>query len=425
MFQIHPPIYPLGREAFVTALSTGHGRALVHAEEFGVADFRAEILGAAIEPMSYDTQVDGFREEWLASLCEAAGLVEQIIARREADDHVWQRCALLHQFSLKGYGEALPSLYEMWGRHRKGRDLPGVEDLIILDRERGLRFVACQLGELLSTEEGFWVDGSELEIFDEVHGEGSAERFLRMEAAGEPRIADYLTGVATTRTRWEGIEKSPFPQPVAEVVNDILTATRRYPRFHGWGRKASEDDRRQVVELFESLDDPVVLAKCLSCFAGTGFPSFDLKYLSYLYHPAPDVRTEAVRSLSHHREEPVRDAGLDALRRGDWLDGLDLLKCSALAGDAGEIFRALEMPPGEGEDFHSFVGAAVRILEENPAVGQVHLGLWIYERSPCMHCRRSAVEVMVGQGNCPSWVIEECLHDGSEVLRKLAAGQQA
>ena len=190
MFQIHPPIYPLGREAFVTALSTGHGRALIHAERFGVDEFRAEILGAAIQPLSYDTQVDGFREEWLASLCEAAGLVEQIIARREADDHVGQRCALLHQFSINGYKEALPALYEMWGRHRKGRDLPGVEELIILDRERGLRFVACQLGELLSTEEGFWVDESELEIFDKVHGEGSAERFLRMEAAGEPRIAD-------------------------------------------------------------------------------------------------------------------------------------------------------------------------------------------------------------------------------------------
>ena len=66
MFQIHPPIYPLGREAFVTALSTGHGRALIHAERFGVDEFRAEILGAAIQPLSYDTQVDGFREEWEA-----------------------------------------------------------------------------------------------------------------------------------------------------------------------------------------------------------------------------------------------------------------------------------------------------------------------------------------------------------------------
>ena len=424
MFEIHPPLYPLDRDAFVAALATGHGRVLIHAERFGVEEFRAEILWAAIQPLNYDTQVDGFREEWLASLCEAAGLVEQIIARREADDHVWQRVALLHQFALNGYGDALPAIYDMWDLHCKGRDLPAVEELIKLDGERGLRFVACQLGKLLSTDEDFWVDGSELEMFDEIHGAGSADSFLRIEAAKEPRIADYLTGVATTRTRWEGIEKRTFPQPVAEVVNEILTATRRFPRFQGWGRKATEDDRRQIAELFGSLVDPVVLAKCLSCFAGTGFPSFDVRYLDYLHHPAPHVRTEAVCALSHHREEPVRKAGLEALRRGEWLDGLALLKRSALAGDAGEIFQALEMPPGENEDFHSFVCAAVGILEENPAVGRVRLGLWIYERSPCMHCRKSAVEVMVGQGNCPSWVIEECLHDGSEALRKLVAGQQ-
>ncbi len=285
--------------------------------------------------------------------------------------------------------------------------------------------MACQLGKLLATEEGFWVDGSELEIFDEIHGAGSAESFLRIEAANEPRIADYLTAVAATRTRWEGIERRTLTQPVAEVVNDILTATHRFPRFQGWGRKASEDDRRKVAELLGSVDDPVVLAKCLSCFAGTGFPTFDLKYLDHLRHPVPYVRTEAVSSLSHHPEGPVRDAGLDALRRGDWLDGLDLLRSSALAEDKAELFRALETLSGEDENFHSFVSAAVRILESNPAVGDVRIGLWIYERSPCMHCRGSAVEVLVQRGQCPSWVIEECLRDGSQSLRELAAAQIA
>jgi hypothetical protein len=51
--------------------------------------------------------------------------------------------------------------------------------------------------------------------------------------------------------------------------------------------------------------------------------------------------------------------------------------------------------------------------------------LWIYERSPCMHCRGSAVEVLVQRGQCPSWVIEECLRDGSQSLRELAAAQIA
>jgi hypothetical protein len=31
MFEIHPPDYPLNREAFVAALASGHGRAMIHA----------------------------------------------------------------------------------------------------------------------------------------------------------------------------------------------------------------------------------------------------------------------------------------------------------------------------------------------------------------------------------------------------------
>ncbi len=425
MLEILPPVYPLSRDAFIAALATGHGRALIHAERFGVAEFRSEILGAVIKPMSYDTQVDGYREVWLATLCEAADLVGEIIARKEEEDHIWQRCALLKQFFINGHGEALPALYEMWSRYRQGNDLPGVEELIELDGERGLRFVACKLGELLSTEEGFWVDGYEMAMFDEGHGEGAAESFLKQEAAGDPRIADYLAGVAGTRSKWGTNERRTSPQPVTEVVAEIRTATRRYPRFTAWGRKASEDDRRQVAELLGLSDDPIVLAKCLSCFGGIGFPSFDPTFLNYLHHPARDVHCEVVRALSHHREEQVRNAGLEAIRRGDGLGGLTLLKSSARTEDVGEISRALEMPPGEDEDFHSFVCAAVGLLECNPAVGDVRLGLWIYERSPCMHCRRAAVEIMIRQGDCPAWVVEECLSDGFESLRKLAGEQQA
>lgn len=424
MLEIHPPVYPLSREAFVASLATGHGRALIHAGRFGVEEFRSEILGASIKPMSYDIQVDGYREGWLATLCEAADLVGEIIVRKEAEDHIWQRCALLKQFFLNGRAEALPALYEMWSRHREGNDLPAVEELIELDGERGLRFVTGKLGELLATEDGFWVDGSELGMFDEVHGEGAAKSFLEREAVADPRIAGYLAGVARTLANPAPSQRRTSQQSVAEVIAEIRGATRRYPRFQRWGQKASEEDRRQVAELLGSADDPIVLAKVLSCFAGTGFPSFDPTLLGYLHHPDRDVRSEVVWALSHHDEEEVREAGLEAIRRGDGLDGLILLKSSARAEDVGEIFRAVEMPPGEDADFHSFVCATVRLLECNPAVGDVHLALWIYERSPCMHCRKSAVEIMIQRGFCPAWVVEECLYDGSEGVREIAAKGQ-
>jgi hypothetical protein len=423
MFEIHPPDYPLNREAFVAALANGHGRALIHANRYGVKEFRTEILTAATRPAGYDTQVDGFGEWRLAKLCEAAGLVGEIIDRDDDDDDVWLRCALLKRFFLNGHAEGLPALYAMWSRHREGRDLPAVEELISLEGERGLLFVAAKMGELLAKDNGFWVYDAELWLFDQVHGAGAARRILDREALTDPRIGTFLAGVDTTLTRWSGMKESPRPRPVDEVMTEIRTATRRYPRLQIWGREAADDDRRQVAEFLGLVDDPVVLAKALSCFAGTGFPVFDPAFLAYLQHSDGDVRSEVVAALSHHAEAEVRTAGREAIRSGDGWTGLRLLRKAARAEDLGEIFRAVEMPPDEDVDIHSIVSALVDLLEDNLEVWDARLPLWVYERSPCMHCRGSAVKSMIRQDECPRWVAEECAFDAYERLRTMVAGK--
>jgi hypothetical protein len=81
------------------------------------------------------------------------------------------------------------------------------------------------------------------------------------------------------------------------------------------------------------------------------------------------------------------------------------------------------MPLDKDLDLHSIVSALVKMLQENPVVWNVQLALWIYERSPCMHCRNSAVELMIRQDECPPWVAEECAFDAYEGLRKRVAGK--
>lgn len=423
MFEIHPPLYPLDRDAFVVALATGHGRVLIHAERFGVDEFRSEILGAATEPAGFDTQVDGYGEWQLAKLCEAAGLVGEIIHRKVAGDDVWLRCALLKEFFLTGHAAALQALREMWDRHLDGNDLPAVEELIALDGERGLSFVAGKLGELLARGNGFWVDGHELEMFDEVHGTGAAESILKREAATDDRIAIYLAGVESTLALRSGMEKGISKKPVAEVTAEIRAATERFPRLQAWGRKASEGDRRQIAEILSVADDPRVVAKALSCFSGTGFPVFDPALLAYLEHPDLDVRSEAIAALSHHDEEEVRAAGLEAIRGGDGLTGLELLRKAARADDLGEILRTLHKAEAEHHDFHSHISAAVGMLQYNPEVWEIRLAMLIYERSPCRHCRGLVVTVMVRRGECPPWITEEAHFDASNGIRALLAAE--
>src|SRR5215217_5643559 len=102
--KIHPPAYPLDREAFKRALRTGHGRALVHAREFGLTDYCEEVLDAATDCKVYDVSFDGQREWWLAQLCEHAGLVDTVIGLSPGD--TWRnrdlRTSLLKEFCQSG-----------------------------------------------------------------------------------------------------------------------------------------------------------------------------------------------------------------------------------------------------------------------------------------------------------------------------------
>ncbi len=104
-----PPVYPLTREVFNRALTTGHGRVLIHAESFDLQDHRDDILDAVTTCRVYDPQVDGHREWWLARLCEAAGLVDTVIQLPPAGDarDLDQRCGLLKEFVLNGHAAAL------------------------------------------------------------------------------------------------------------------------------------------------------------------------------------------------------------------------------------------------------------------------------------------------------------------------------
>ena len=105
-FEIHPPSYPLNEDAFKHALTTGHGRALVHAQRFDVTEFRDAVFGAAATCLVFDPQIEGHREWWLAQLCHAAGVVERVIESppdAACSRNREQRACLLKEFCSLGY----------------------------------------------------------------------------------------------------------------------------------------------------------------------------------------------------------------------------------------------------------------------------------------------------------------------------------
>jgi hypothetical protein len=47
--------------------------------------------------------------------------------------------------------------------------------------------------------------------------------------------------------------------------------------------------------------------------------------------------------------------------------------------------------------------------------------LFVYERTPCAICRGIAVDLLLGIGQAPEWLIDECKHDVYEPTREAVA----
>lgn len=419
---IHPPAYPLSREAFKRALTTGHGRALLHANHFGATEYREEILEAATTCLVYDSQIDGSREWWLAQLCKAAGLVETIIhlSPDDSERNRELRACLLKEFCLGGYPSALPQLYAMCRQYENSN---GMSELIEVEGEKGLIFAARCLGEALLEDPDFWVGDWELWRYDDLHGKGSGKAVLSQAAIEDPVIRHYLQEVAAYEAehgKKEMAKESETLETVEEVVSLIRSSEKREGHLRRWGRNATPEDRAEVAKLLKTETRTFPLINALWCLVGTGLPEFDETMLGLVFHEDEVVRFRAAQMFSQHSEPPVRKAGLALLNSKDLALGLTLLRLSALNGDSEQIICALEIAPCVADDCHDVVSNLVQLLESNDAIQEPLIPLFVYEHSPCMLCRERAVEVLLKWGKCPEWVMVEAVLDASENIRVLA-----
>jgi hypothetical protein len=420
--EIQPPAYPLSRDAFKNALCRGHGRALIHAGNFGVADFRGEILEAATTCLVYDTQFDGYREWWLARLCEAAGLIDTVINLPPdgSEKDRSQRAALLMEFAVTGHQAALPKLYEMCCFDHPDDEIYGCCELIRADGKRGLIFVAKRLGRRLIEDADYWVCDWELALFDELHGEGRGEAVLAEAALSDGDILAYLEGVRSYQSSEEK-GKGARPEtirPVEDILELIEASTEREPHLRGWGRRASREDLAKIADLLTIGRSPVTLINALLCLGRNGLPSFDAGLLWLAFHEDDNVRFHATRLFSHHDEPQVRSAGLALIGSGDLLGGTAMLRLSARNGDAEAILAALGRQDPD-EDGHGILSNLVQLLERNETMREPLVPLHVYEYSPCMHCRERAIEILIKWEACPQWVLDEASRDASADIRSL------
>ncbi|RYD65372.1 MAG: hypothetical protein EOP83_07520 [Verrucomicrobiaceae bacterium] len=418
--EVAEPDYPLEKAAFVRALATGHGRALINVVRHGAEGVRDEILDAALFPKVYDSQCNGHGEKWLARLCEIAGLVDRVIS--DDSGSVGLRCKMLEHFARSGHPAARPALREMCRYDEKSNDLPASCEIVDIEGEEGYLFVVERSGEALLKHPNYWVTDILEFVLDEQLGEGRAMMILDRESPGNPQIAAHREAVLAYRA---GRSPKPdrTPSPVDEVIGQIATSATRIPRLLFFGEKATPEERRKVAAMDFTKMEPIPLENYLAYFQRLGFPDFREEYLSLLQHPEDRVRWRAHAVLSHHPEPQVRQAAYDALGRGKVGSFVGLLRRSGLLEDTEPLLTAIRASEILADDdaIHEVVCSLRDLVKDNGLMKDLHLPVWIYEYSPCRVCRYEAVKIMAERSILPQWIAEECLSDAYDSIREIAA----
>lgn len=430
-----PPVYPLSREEFRRALASGHGRAKIHVARCGVGEFQDEVLAAATVCGVFDLQCNDAREDWLADLVLAAGVERDVVASPipEESNDCLQRNRLLKELARREIAGARESLYASF-RPRGWTTWDAAQEIIELDGDKGLQFVAREMARRISVEPNLSIDPWNFSAYDELSGEGAARERMEFLAREDPLVSSLLSRMdADSRGDAEVGRKDEHPLRSTRPrrsVDEVVGAIRSAPDWYSigwvghWARSAGGDELRRVLELLPVLEEPVSLAGALHCIGGATLPPLHPRVFELTRHADDLVRSRAARCLSKHAQHGVRICGLEALARGDLLVGLEILTRSTQVDDVEAIVSALR-PIDDVDEQHGVCWCLLDILKESPEAAVPRLALYAYERNPCMSCRERALRWLIAQSALPSWIAEECAHDASTDIRRKVAGAPA
>ncbi|MFZ5892839.1 MAG: hypothetical protein ACOY0T_17395 [Myxococcota bacterium] len=288
-----------------------------------------------------------------------------------------------------------------------------------LDGAAGLVFVAQRAGAFVQADPSFDPNDGLVFQFDAEHGDGAALSLLSPLAAVNSAIAAYL---ARLREDDANVSNASAPRrSMDEIVEIIRDSQRIHYWLAQWARHADPAELEPIVRLATSESRSLVIENALRCLSGSRALPLKRELLPLVRHDKPAVRQFAARTLGRHIDPAVREAGL-ALLGHDISGALELLRMNAQTEDVSVLVAQLEPLP-DSEPQHALGFDVLKLIDSNSDIREPALALYVYEFSPCQHCRGSAIRHLLAWDKCPDWVLREAHFDASEEVRGIVASR--
>ena len=424
------------KKEFKEAMLRGHGRCVMAVRQ-EPEKYRDMVLWACGRDIAYDAQSEGTRSWYVYTMANSYPDKETFIAaaakalKKYRSNRGWDLLHLsevLSFFALDGYesaGQALEEKYQetlagMLARKRRPKrvfsELEDLEQLglvLTVDRKSFLR-IAGDFGRLYR-EKAYMCDGDFAWFFA-----SKGDQYRRsMEAAArkDGNIACFLRREQASIDAREAAWQQRKADPTRKLTGIALSR---------WlAKQADKETVERYAQAYRKEVEPLKRAKALAAFSRCPYPDDPQPIIEDAQSDCEELQNAAWRALENIRHPAVRAFALNNAEKELHTRKNYALLVTNYAAEDGPLLEALLREWIEKKDWDSLHGAGMDIYRAFAKGSGIphpkHLLPLLYEYNPCSFCRESAMVYMSRHWMLTKEILEECLFDSNDDIRRYAA----
>ncbi len=404
--------------------------------------YRDIVLWCCIHNTCYDMQCEGGRGSFLynaISLFEDKSFFEEAIIQRFMRKNIetWlfdQLCELLYLFSLDGSTKAREALHTKYNRllelvfHKRDRDQEENLEwlstwLTSLDGFTGFKNMAQQFGEYAFKNTDGWSMDWFYSNAKNKFGAKRVDMYLQKNATKSPYIQAFLESVSDQRIQHRSDDP---PLTLARLVE---AARKRQSRGLAirFGKVATNNDLIELAKYAIAEANPLIKLELLWAFRKVRFPLDEQWVFELTESDHPELRDIAFDMLVHLPSDRTHDYAIRLMLEKKELGNALSLLCSCYRNEDEELLfqgiKGLDISYEEG-DWHSVFMSIEHLLDNRSFKISPALCIYIYRQTLCSVCRNRLIQKMSKRNMLPPAILEECLYDSYEDLRRWARRKQ-
>lgn len=423
------------KKEFKEAMLRGHGRCVIAVRQ-EPEKYRNIVLWACKRDFAYDVQSEGTRSWYVYTMVGAYSDKEPFVSaaidalKKYKPNGGWDLLhlvELLMFFAHDGYKSAHQAVEEkyqeilttMFARKRRpNRILHELNDLeqlglaLTVDHASFLR-ISKDFGRLYR-EKKYMLDG-DFDWFFSSKGR-QYKKAMKHAAKQDEDIECFMQREQTCVNAREEYQKLRKENPIENMTGIRLAI---------WlARKADKETIERYAVAYQNQTQPSLRANALKAFSICKYPDDPQVIIEDTKSDCEELSDAAWMALENIRHPKVRSFALNNAANGiHTLENFALMVRNYVPKDADLLEKLLqEIINTKDSDCIHAAGLSVyhTFYKDSGIPHPKHLLKLLYEYNPCSYCRESALVYMSRHRMLTKEIMEECLYDSNEDIRKMA-----